>query len=231
MTRVQRPFRPIWCLKHSSGIGLLAWARRLLDTSAVPMSKSCATFKKVACCAANQCLKGAASSCIGEEATLNCNFTYKLLYIDAGNRQNYTRRCPPPFFLQRGCTEWRYKWANSHWPFLRSITGRNVYTLSNVQSSPRARCVVVREMNSSLLGRIRGSEAILQNQSKCGWCVGRSRAMRCMRWCCVRRFRCIAMQSAYSETREVPCAYMPYKSQAAKKPRLKSSFGVSLTKA
>ena len=19
---------------------------------------------------------------------------------------------PPPFFLQRGCTEWRYKWAN-----------------------------------------------------------------------------------------------------------------------
>ena len=100
MTRVQRPFRPIWCLKHSSGIGLLACARRLLDTSAVPMSKSCATFKKVACCAANQCLKGAASSCIGEEATLNCNFTYKLLYIDAGNRQNYTRRCAPPFFCK-----------------------------------------------------------------------------------------------------------------------------------
>ena len=80
--------------------------------------------------------------------------------------------------LQRGCTEWRYKWANNRWPFLRSIMGCNVYTLSNVQSSLRARCVVVREMNSSLLGRIRGSEAMPRNKSECGWCTGRSREMR-----------------------------------------------------
>ena len=138
---------------------------------------------------------------------------------------------PPPLFFARGCTEWRYKWANSHWPFLRPITGRNVYTLSSVQSSLRARCVVAREMNSSLLGRIRGSEAMPRNQSKCGWCTGRSRAMRCNAVVLCEAISLHYDAMAYSETRKVPCAYMPYKSQAAKKPRLKSSFGVSLTKA
>ena len=29
----------------------------------------------------------------------------------------------PPFFFARGCTEWRYKWANSHWPFFASNYG------------------------------------------------------------------------------------------------------------
>lgn len=67
-----------------------------------PRQKVAQHSKQVVCCAANQCSEGAASSCIGEEATLNCNFTYKLLYIDVGNRQNYTRQCTPPFFFCKG---------------------------------------------------------------------------------------------------------------------------------
>lgn len=36
-------------------------------------------------------------------------------------------------------------------------------------------------MNSSLLDRIRGSEAMPRNQSECGWCAGRSRALQLRR--------------------------------------------------
>ena len=86
---------------------------------------------------------------------------------------------PPPFFFARGCTEWRYKWVNSHWPILRPITGRNVYTLSSVQSSLRARCVVVREMNSSLLSCICGSKAVPESRPKHRRRAGQSCAMRC----------------------------------------------------
>ena len=105
------PLRLLWLVcsvpfvrysaKSTLSTSVLACAWRLFDASTVPTPKVAQHSKQVACCATNKCLKGVASSYIGEEATLNCNFTYKLLYIDVGNRQNYARRCaPPPFFLQ-----------------------------------------------------------------------------------------------------------------------------------
>ena len=120
----------------------------------------------------------------------------------------------PPFFLQGVAPNGVTNGPIVSGLFLCPITGRNVYTLSSVQSSLRARCVVVREMNSSLLGRIRGSEAMPRNQSKCGWCAGRSRAMRCNAVVLCEAISLHYDAMAYSETRKVPCAYMPYKSQA-----------------
>lgn len=157
--RAQMPPFARYCPKRSSDM-FFGMHQRLLDARVVPTSKVAQHLYFVAWCEINQCPKGAVGRYIDEEATLNRNFTDKLLYIAAGNRQNYTRRCTPPFFLQRGCIQRRCKRANNHWPFLRSIMGRNAYTLASVQSSLRARCVVVREMNSSLLGRICGSEAM-----------------------------------------------------------------------
>lgn len=95
--------------------------------------------------------------------------TVKIIYQDV----------PPPFFLQRGASKGGANGPVVIGLFLRSILSRNANTLASVQSSLRARCVVVREMNSSLLSRICGSAAVPQSRPKCGRCVGQSRAMRC----------------------------------------------------
>lgn len=56
--------------------------------------------KQVACCAANQCSEGAASSCIGEESTLNCNFNLQIALHRCRQYTKLYKTVCPPFFLQ-----------------------------------------------------------------------------------------------------------------------------------